>query len=154
MDALRAFEIVQRTFPEARLALIGSGPEAERLREYAARIEGVDILGHVSHAERDEQVAKAHALVATSVREGWGLVVSEAAALGTAAIAYDVPGLRDSITATGGELVPARIDDLAAAMLRVARDPLGVPAPTSTGTVPFAEVADLLLERVGVTADA
>jgi glycosyltransferase involved in cell wall biosynthesis len=31
------------------------------------------------------------------VREGWGLVVSEANAMGTPAVAYDVPGLRDSV---------------------------------------------------------
>jgi glycosyltransferase involved in cell wall biosynthesis len=32
----------------------------------------------------------------TSVREGWGLVVTEANALGTPAVVYDAPGLRDS----------------------------------------------------------
>jgi glycosyltransferase involved in cell wall biosynthesis len=31
------------------------------------------------------------------VREGWGLVVTEANAMGTPAIGYNVPGLRDSI---------------------------------------------------------
>jgi glycosyltransferase involved in cell wall biosynthesis len=30
------------------------------------------------------------------VREGWGLVVAEANVLGTPAVVYDVPGLRDS----------------------------------------------------------
>jgi len=33
----------------------------------------------------------------TSVREGWGLVVTEANACGTPAIVYDVPGLRDAV---------------------------------------------------------
>jgi len=32
-----------------------------------------------------------------SVREGWGLVVIEANSVGTPAVGYDVPGLRDSI---------------------------------------------------------
>ena len=35
--------------------------------------------------------------VFTSHREGWGLVVSEAAAMGTPSVGYDVPGVRDSI---------------------------------------------------------
>ena len=52
---------------------------------------GVTFLGHVSEEEKRERLGRAHALVATSVREGWGLVVTEAAASGTVAIGYDVP---------------------------------------------------------------
>ena len=154
LDALRAFAIVRRSVPSARLWILGRGPEEARLRRHAAGLDGVEILGHLPTAERDERLSLAHALVATSVREGWGLVVSEAAAMGTGAIGYDVPGLRDSIRATGGVLVPARIDDLAAAMSRVARDPARAPRPGATGTVPFAEVAALLLERAAVSARA
>ena len=58
---------------------------------------GVQFLGAVSHAEKFERLQRAHVLIATSVREGWGLVVSEAAALGTPSIAYDVAGLRDRL---------------------------------------------------------
>lgn len=37
------------------------------------------------------------AAAAPSAVEGWGLVVTEAAARGTPAIGFDVPGLRDSV---------------------------------------------------------
>jgi glycosyltransferase involved in cell wall biosynthesis len=50
------------------------------------------------------------------VREGWGLVITEAAAVGTPAIAYDVPGLRDSVTASGGVLVEPNPRALAEAL--------------------------------------
>jgi len=40
---------------------------------------------------------KAHLLCVTSVKEGWGLVVTEANSQGTPAIVYDVDGLRDSV---------------------------------------------------------
>jgi glycosyltransferase involved in cell wall biosynthesis len=40
---------------------------------------------------------RCHAVSLTSVKEGWCLVVTEAASQGTPAVAYDVPGLRDSI---------------------------------------------------------
>lgn len=40
---------------------------------------------------------KSHFLINTSIREGWGIVVLEAAAMGTPTVAFDVPGLRDSI---------------------------------------------------------
>jgi glycosyltransferase involved in cell wall biosynthesis len=81
------------------------------------------------------------------VREGWGLVVSEAAAQGTGAIAYAVPGLVDSVRASGGVAVAPTVGALADEMFRVARDPSSAPIPTATGTVPFAEVASTLLER-------
>jgi glycosyltransferase involved in cell wall biosynthesis len=34
----------------------------------------------------------------TSVKEGWGLIVTEAGSQATPAIVYDVDGLRDSVT--------------------------------------------------------
>ncbi len=54
-------------------------PEEARLRKIAGP--GVTILGRVSEQEKRERLGgRAHALVVTSVREGWGLVVTEAAA--------------------------------------------------------------------------
>ncbi len=46
---------------------------------------------------REQLLARAHCLVVPSVREGWGLVVGEANSVGTPAVGYDVPGIRDSI---------------------------------------------------------
>ena len=60
----------------------------------------------------------------TSVREGWGLVVSEANAVGTPAIVYDVSGLRDSVrNELTGLIVPPRPRSMAEAMLRLTEDP-------------------------------
>jgi glycosyltransferase involved in cell wall biosynthesis len=42
-------------------------------------------------------LSRAHIILAAAVREGWGLIVTEANAMGTLAIGYNVPGLRDSI---------------------------------------------------------
>jgi glycosyltransferase involved in cell wall biosynthesis len=70
-------------------------------------------------------MAAAHALLVPSVREGWGLVVSEANACGTPAIVYDVPGLRDSVrNDVTGLVVPPRPSSLARAMSRLTADPL------------------------------
>ncbi len=80
---------------------------------------GVTFLGRVSEEEKRERLGRAHALVATSVREGWGLVVTEAAASGTVAIGYDVAGLRDSIGASGGILTPADPASLATGLVRL-----------------------------------
>jgi glycosyltransferase involved in cell wall biosynthesis len=57
------------------------------------------------------------------VREGWGQVVTEANAMGTPAIGYDVPGLRDSIRhgetgITIMERTPAAMAQQAISLLR------------------------------------
>src|SRR5205814_513562 len=99
-QAIAAFTATRDRFPDARLVLIGTGPMEDRLRKHAPA--GVEFVGRVSQDRKYELMARAHAIVATSVREGWGLIVSEAAALGTPAITYDVAGLRDSVAAAGG----------------------------------------------------
>src|SRR5262249_21958238 len=138
--------------PRARLWMIGTGPEAARLRECAG--DGVELLGSVSRRERDERMNRAHALIATSVREGWGLVVSEAAAVGTGAVADAVPGLIGSAAATGGRLVAPTVRALAKEMLRVAAEPPTAPVPVATGTVSYDAVARLLLDRAEAGASA
>lgn len=57
----------------------------------------VKFWGFVDEKKKNELLAKAHIVVNPSIREGWGLVVIEAAAVGTPTIAFNVPGLRDSI---------------------------------------------------------
>src|SRR5437879_8219840 len=69
-------------------------------------------------------MTEAHVLLMTSVREGWGLVVTEANARGTPAVVYDVPGLRDSVrNEQTGLVVPPRPKSLSDAMVRVTSDP-------------------------------
>jgi glycosyltransferase involved in cell wall biosynthesis len=94
--------------------MIGDGPLSARLR--AGAPDGVHFLGRASRDELLRRLARAHVLVATSVREGWGLNVSEAAACGTPTIGYAVPGLVDSIEASGGSLVEPTPDRLAEAL--------------------------------------
>jgi glycosyltransferase involved in cell wall biosynthesis len=110
-DVIRAVELVRREIPDLRLWMIGGGPLLDRLR--AAAPDGVEFLGRVSEQVKHDRMARAHVHLATSVREGWGLVVTEAAALGTPTIAYDVPGLRDSTRAAGGVVVPPEPEALA-----------------------------------------
>ena len=66
------------------------GPDLEKVQ--AAATDGVTGVRRVSEQEKVRPMAAAHVHIATSVREGWGLVVTEAAAVGTPTVAYDVPG--------------------------------------------------------------
>lgn len=101
--AIEALRILRRSIPEAQLWMIGEGPMRSKLAR--KQPPGTHFFGRVPDNQRDALLARAHALVITSVREGWGLVVDEAAAMGTPVIGYDRPGLCDSIPAAGGILV-------------------------------------------------
>lgn len=57
----------------------------------------IKFWGFLTEEKKFELLERAHILINTSIREGWGLVVIEAASVGTPTIAFDVPGLRDSI---------------------------------------------------------
>jgi glycosyltransferase involved in cell wall biosynthesis/O-antigen/teichoic acid export membrane protein len=104
--ALDAFRAIKRELPDARLWIVGRGPLEAQLR--AELPPGAELLGRLSRRELYERMARAHCLLVPSVREGWGLVVVEANAVGTPAVGYDVPGIRDSIRpGETGVLVPA-----------------------------------------------
>jgi glycosyltransferase involved in cell wall biosynthesis len=114
--ALDAFHLLRESFGEARMWVIGDGPLLESLQRRAEP--AVTLLGRVETRELRQRLARAHVLVATSVREGWGLNVSEAAACGTPTIGYGVPGLVDSIEASGGMVVEPRPEALGEALAR------------------------------------
>jgi glycosyltransferase involved in cell wall biosynthesis len=66
---------------------------------------------------------RSHLIVVTSVKEGWGLIVSEAASQGTPAVVYDVDGLRDSVRhQETGLVVAAQPTALAAAAAELLTD--------------------------------
>ncbi len=111
-DVVEAARIAREQIPDLRVWIMGGGPMLDELRSAAP--EGVEILGRVEENDKIERMARAHVHVATSAREGWGLVVSEAAALGTPTIAYNTPGLKDSTMAANGQLCPPEPAALAA----------------------------------------
>ena len=78
-----------------RLLIVGDGRERERLRAMAGP--GVEFTGRVSEGEKHRLLSAAWLLLHPASIEGWGIVVTEAAARGTPAIGFDVPGLRDSV---------------------------------------------------------
>lgn len=99
-------EIVLK-YPQARLAIIGYGPEEKNIDALISEsdLDKNIILVNKNNLffeknERDIKVKllrQAWALVLPSVKEGWGMVVTEAAACGTPSIVTNVSGLRDSV---------------------------------------------------------
>jgi glycosyltransferase involved in cell wall biosynthesis len=124
---MRAMPEVHRRLPEARLVVVGDGPFAPELRRAAARLgvePAVEFRGFVPQAEKVRLLRSAWVLVQPSPKEGWGLTVVEAGACGTAVVAADSPGLRDSVRAgETGLLVPYGDDArLAEALARLLGD--------------------------------
>jgi len=120
--AVKAFRIVKEKIPEAELWIIGDGYFRKDLEKMAT--DGVRFFGGLSDGERRELVKRAWVLVNPSVREGFGLNVVEANALGTPCIAYDVAGLRDSVKndKTGLLAGAGSVEDLADKMVMVLKD--------------------------------
>ncbi len=101
-EVIKAFSFIVREQTDAVLWIIGGGePEyidelKRMITEYGIK-ERVIFFGNVSEKEKYNRMARAHLLLHASVKEGWGLVVLEAASVGTPAIVYNVPGLRDVV---------------------------------------------------------
>lgn len=84
---------------DARLIIVGTGDVEKELRQLVDELQlaqKVSFTGKLSEEEKDKQLRQAHVLLHASVREGWGLNVIEANALGTPAVVYPVAGLVDS----------------------------------------------------------
>ena len=97
--AIRAVDVLRARGVPARLTIIGSGVSEPDLRRQTAalHLEGsVTFKGALSEADKDAALRRAHFLLHTSQREGWGLNVIEANAMGTPAAVYPVPGLVES----------------------------------------------------------
>jgi glycosyltransferase involved in cell wall biosynthesis len=124
---MRAMPGVLARVPEARLVVVGDGPYLPELEREARRrglAHAVEFAGFLPRAEKVRRLSEAWVLVQPSPKEGWGLTVVEAGACGTAVVAADSPGLRDSVRKDEtGLLVPWGDDaGLADALARVLED--------------------------------
>jgi glycosyltransferase involved in cell wall biosynthesis len=93
--AIKAFKIIKEKLPLAKLWVVGDGYYRKELEKLSGT--SVEFFGIVKLDKKLELMSKAHAILVPGIREGWGLVVTEANAMGTPAVGYDVHGLRDSI---------------------------------------------------------
>lgn len=101
-DVIKAFAIIQKDFSDAELWLVGGGEDdyLKALKKMVASFNFVDHVrfwGHVSNSKKLELMGRARLLLHASIKEGWGLVVIEAASQMTPSVVYNVPGLRDSV---------------------------------------------------------
>lgn len=119
--ALEAWEKV-RPHTGGRLVIAGQGPDRKKL--LAAAGPGAEIPGRITEQEKGDLLAQAWLLVHPASHEGWGLVITEAAAYGTPSLAFRVPGLRDSVVDGMSGILVDHPDDFAATWRRIAEDPV------------------------------
>ena len=102
LDIVKAFEIAKTDIPSLKLVMAGDN-QGEYGNQVKAHLStspyktDISCLGRIEEKEKMELMGKSHLIAVTSVKEGWGLIVTEAASQGTPAVGYDVDGLRDSI---------------------------------------------------------
>jgi glycosyltransferase involved in cell wall biosynthesis len=96
---LAAFREVEQNYSGAKLLIMGGNDNVNSLDQdllaYAKNSGNIIFTGRVENVE--EYYAASDVFVAPSYREGFGLVVIEAAAMGLPAIVSNVPGQVDAI---------------------------------------------------------
>jgi glycosyltransferase involved in cell wall biosynthesis len=117
--ALRLWERV-RPRTGGSLVVVGDGPELAALRRLAGP--GVEFTGYVDEERKGRELAAAWLLIHPAHHEGWGTVVMEAASAGLPTVAFDVPGVRDSVVDGTSGVLAADDDAFVDAWVRLAGD--------------------------------
>ena len=121
---LRAVARLRDQGVTVKMIVAGKGDAREGLEETARRLgiqDRVRFAGFVPDAEKRELLAKSWVHALTSPKEGWGIASVEASACGTATVASDSPGLRETVRheETGLLVRHGDVEALAAALARV-----------------------------------
>ncbi len=125
LDQIKAFELARAAVPELQLKIAGDANDPygkkvlDRVNQSRFR-DDIQYLGRVTPSQKKVLMQKSHVLVVTSIKEGWGLVVTEAASQGTPSIVYSVDGLKDSVINGKTGIVTAQ--NSAQSMSRAIRD--------------------------------
>ena len=140
---LRAFRGVASAYSNARLLLVGDGPERDNLEDSATNMgiaDKVHFIGMVPFDQVPCYLATADAFVIASTSETFGLSLVEAMAAGLPVLGIDSPGIRDIIEdGKTGFLSQDDIASFTAKMARLAsehelRRQMGAEAKKASGT--------------------
>ncbi len=119
-DALKVFNLIKKKIPKVKFWVVGKGNP-----DYVSYLQNMcpeaKFWGFVTEELKFELLTRAHVLLFPSVHEGWGLVIVEAASVGTPTVAYNVSGVRDSVIdgKTGILAKERNIDELAISLKKI-----------------------------------
>jgi glycosyltransferase involved in cell wall biosynthesis len=139
---------VREAVPDARLVLVGDGPDREALERRA--VAGVELAGGTDDPR--PWLRAAHLVVAPSRWEaGMSLVTMEAMACGRSVVATDVAGMRTGLGGGAGAVVPQEDQAaLAEAIAERLADPARADAEGVQGRARVEEHHDLRRQHEGI----
>jgi N-acetyl-alpha-D-glucosaminyl L-malate synthase BshA len=123
-DAMRAFYLARRRC-EAKLVLVGAGPELESVRELAKKL---GVARDVSFVGEEPDVQKrlrgAACLLSTSEFEGFGMAPLEAMACGVPVVTTDSGGVAEVVSESCARIAPVGdVEALAGHVAGIVNDP-------------------------------
>jgi glycosyltransferase involved in cell wall biosynthesis len=103
--AVKALARVKKQYPNATLWIIGKKDQeyVDKNLMPICKFHNMkwddDIIswGFVSEEKKLELLSRSHALLFPSIREGWGIPITEAGCVGTPCIAFNSPGIREAV---------------------------------------------------------
>ncbi len=124
---IEALARVRRSFPDLEAVIIGEGYERDHLEATRLRVgaeKWLKLPGRVSEEDLRTWYRRAWVVGATSLREGWGMTLTEAAACATPGVATRIAGHRDAVIDGTTGLLAEGVEGLAGAFERVLGDEL------------------------------
>lgn len=102
LDQIAAFQLAKRQLPDLQLKIAGDasgeyGKQVLQAIDTSPYRDDITYLGRVSLQQKIQLMRACHIIAVTSIKEGWGLIITEAASQGTPAVVYDADGQRDSV---------------------------------------------------------
>ena len=127
-EALYLLKELLMEISNLKLTVIGEGPSRQGLEKLCNELDltnNIVFTGRISDEKVSEIVASSWLNIHSSVTEGWGISIIEAASAGTPTIAYKVPGVSDSVENgfNGITVEDGNRKELVDAALNILRDP-------------------------------
>lgn len=122
---IRTVAALHELVPSLECVIVGEGSERESLEglRHELGADGyVHLPGRVSDEELVETYQRAWVLASTSVREGWGMTVSEAAACGTPAVVSRIAGHMDVVSEGQTGYLAGSRDEMVSLLSQVVED--------------------------------
>lgn len=96
IDLLHIWDYL-KNLKNAVLKIAGKGPLEKSIKNLSQKYKNVQFMGFVRSEELIEAYKESHVVVLPSRYEASPLVLNEALSFGCAVVAYDIPGIRESI---------------------------------------------------------
>ncbi|MBU6328429.1 MAG: glycosyltransferase family 4 protein [Acidobacteria bacterium] len=123
---IRIASDLKATIPDLQVVIAGEGYERPELEALIAQLDAaswIRLAGRVSDDELRALYRRAWVVASTSLAEGWGMTLTEAAACGTPSVATDIAGHRDAIDPDHSGLLGSDLREVREALAAVLLDP-------------------------------